>query len=109
MDIIRTNEEKGKDPEISSFKYTIGNETQYKIKSGIFTITSTLNSGKQTFKIKETLVSEKNGSKPEYTRITTYTLAAKGEILSIITDEVSPNGSAILKEHAHTEMIYNRL
>jgi ketosteroid isomerase-like protein len=108
LNIDRINEIRDKNSEKNSFNYTIGSETQNILKSGIFTTTSTLSSGKQTFTIKETLLSEKNGSKQEYTRITIYTLMAKGEILSIASDYILPVGSNVPKDERHTEMVYTR-
>jgi ketosteroid isomerase-like protein len=106
LNIIRSNEVKDKVPEISSTNYTIGSETQNILKSGIFSITSTLSSGFQTFTINETLISEKNGTKQEYKRTTIYSLSAKGEILNIISDDILPKGSTTYKNERHTEMIY---
>jgi hypothetical protein len=63
----------------------------------------------QTFTIKETLISEKSGSKQEYKRITIYTLTAKGEILNIISDDILPDGSSTPKNERHTEMIYIKI
>jgi ketosteroid isomerase-like protein len=108
LKINRINEIKDKEPEESSYNYTIGSESLVKLKAGVFTITSTLSSGRQTFTIKENLVSEKNGSKQEYTRITIYTLMAKGEILSIASDYILPVGSNVPKDERHTEMVYTR-
>jgi hypothetical protein len=110
LNINGINEIKDKEPEKSSFNCTIGSEAQYKLKSGIFTTTSTLSSGRQTFTIKETLISEKSGSKQEYSRITIYTLMAKGEILSIISDATLPEeGSQLPKVKTHSEMVYTKL
>ena len=109
LNIIRTNEIKDGAAEKSNFNYTIGSETQYMLKSGIFTTTSTLSSGKQTFTINETLISEKTGRKQEYKRSTVYSLKAKGEILNIISDEISPKGSVTLPNTGHSEMIYTKL
>jgi ketosteroid isomerase-like protein len=110
LNINGINEIKDKEPEKSSFNCTIGSEAQYKLKSGIFTTTSTLSSGRQTFTIKETLISEKSGLKQEYSRITIYTLMAKGEILSIISDAILPEeGSQLQKVKTHTEMVYTKL
>ena len=109
LSITRTNEVKNKGPEISYFNYTIGSETQNKLKSGIFTTTSTLSSGKQTFTINEMLISEKSSTKQEYKRTTVYSLNAKGEILNIISDDIVSNGSATSKNEKHTEMIYTKL
>jgi ketosteroid isomerase-like protein len=104
------NEIKDKEPEKSSFSGTIGSDAQYKLKSGIFTTTSTLSSGRKTFTIKETLISEKSGLKQEYSRITIYTLMAKGEILSIISDATLPEeGSQLPKVKTHSEMVYTKL
>ena len=104
INITRTSEIKDKDTEKNSFNYTIGSETQNQLKSGFFTTTSTLSSGKQTFTINETLI--KNGTKQEYKRSTIYTLFAKGEILDIISDDILPIGSTTLKNKRHSEMIY---
>jgi ketosteroid isomerase-like protein len=108
ISIIRTNEIKEKEPEKSSFNYTIGSESQNILKSGIFTTTSTLSSGKQTFTINEMLISEKNGTKHEFKKTTIYSLSAKGEILNIISDDILPKGSATSKNERHTEMIYTK-
>ena len=109
LNITRTNEIKDKGPEKSSFSYTIGSETQNKLKSGIFTTTSTLSSGKQTFTINEMLISEKNGTKQEFKRATVYSLSAKGGILNIISDDILPKGSVTPPNNGHTEMIYTKL
>ena len=109
LNITRFNEIKDNVPEKSSFNYTIGSESQNILKSGIFTTTSTLSSGKQTFTINEALISEKNGTKKEYKRITIYTLTAKGEILNIISDDILPEGSLTPKNERHTEMVYSKL
>jgi hypothetical protein len=109
LNINRINEIKDKEPEKSSFNYTIGSETQNKLNSGIFTTTSSFSSGKQTFTIKETLISEKNGLKQERKRITIYTLFARGEILSIISDEIIPERSATQLNKRHLELIYTKL
>jgi ketosteroid isomerase-like protein len=109
VNIDRTIEIKNKEPEKSSFNFTIGSETQNKLKSGVFTTTSSFISGKQTFTLKETLISERNGSKQEYKRITIYTLTAKGEILNIISDDILPERSSTPKNERHTEMIYTRI
>jgi ketosteroid isomerase-like protein len=106
LNITRTSEIKDKDTEKSFFNYSIGSETQNLLKSGIFTTTSTLSSGKQTFTINETLISNKNGTKQEYKRSTIYSLFAKGEILNIISDDILPVGSTTLKNKRHSEMIY---
>jgi ketosteroid isomerase-like protein len=106
LNITRTNEIKDKEPEKSSINYTIGKETQYNLKSGIFTITSSFSSGKQTFTTKESLISERNGAKHEYKRITVYSLIAKGEILNIISDDILPEGSTTPRNERHAEMIY---
>jgi len=108
LDIIRTSQIKGKDPKINSSNYAIGSKTQNMLKSGILTTTSTLISGKQTFTLNETLISEKNGIKQEYKRITIYSLTAKGEILNIISDDISPERSTALKNERHMEMIYTK-
>jgi len=107
--IDRTNEIKDKESEKSSFNISIGSETQNKVRSGVFTTTSSFSSGKQTFTIIETLISEKNGAKKEYKRITIYTLTAKGEILNILSDDILPEGSPIPKKERHTEMIYTKI
>jgi ketosteroid isomerase-like protein len=109
LNITRTSEIKDKNNEKSSFNYTIGSESQNILKSGIFTTTSTLSSGKQTFTINEMLISEKNGRKQEFKRITVYSLSAKGEILNIISDDIRPKGSVIPPNKGHTEMIYTKL
>jgi ketosteroid isomerase-like protein len=110
LNINGINEIKDKEPQKSSFSCTIGSEAQYKLKSGIFTTTSTLSSGRQTFTIKETLISEKSGLKQEYSRITIYALMAKGETLSIISDATLPEeGSQLPKVKTHTEMVYTKL
>lgn len=109
LNITRTSEIKDKNNEKSSFNYTIGSESQNILKSGIFTTTSTLSSGKQTFTINEMLISEKNGRKQEFKRITVYSLSAKGEILNIISDDIRPKGSVIPPNKEHTEMIYTKL
>jgi ketosteroid isomerase-like protein len=109
LNIIRSSEKKDKAPEKSFVNYTIGSETQYNLKSGIFSITSTLSSGKQTFTINELLISEKSGKKQEYKRISVYTLTAKGEILNIISDDILPEESLTPKNERHTEMIYTKL
>ncbi len=109
INIIRTSEIKDKNPEASSFNYTIGSETQNILKSGILTTISTLSSGKQTFTISETLISDIHGSKQEYKRTTVYSLTAKGEILNIISDETLPEGSTISKSKKHTEMSFTRI
>lgn len=108
LNITRSNEIKDKVPEKSSFNYTIGSESQNILKTGIFTTTSTLSSGKQTFTINEMLISKKNGTKQEFKRTTIYSLSAKGEILSIISDDILRKGSAISKNDRHTEMIYTK-
>jgi len=107
--IDRTNEVKNKESEKSSSNYLIGSETQNKLRSGVFTTTSSFSSGKQTFTIIETLISEKSGTKKEYKRITIYTLTAKGEILNIISDDILPEGSSRPKNERHTEMIYTKI
>ena len=109
LNITRTSEIKDKNTEKSSFNYTIGSESQNILKSGIFTTTSTLSSGKQTFTINEMLISEKNGTKQEFKRITVYSLSAKSEILNIISDDIRPKGSVIPPNKGHTEMIYTKL
>ena len=109
LNIIKTSEIKDKNTEKSSFNYTIGSETQNLLKSGIFTTTSTLSSGKQTFTINEELISEKNGTKEEHKRITIYTLSAKGEILNIVSDDILPKGSVTQPNNGHSEMIYTKL
>jgi ketosteroid isomerase-like protein len=106
--ITRTNEIKDKGPEKSSFDYTIGSETQNKLKSGVFSTTSSLCSGLQTFTIHETLISEKKGTTREYRRTTVYSLAAKGEILNIISDDIFPKGSVTPPNKGHTEMVYTK-
>jgi ketosteroid isomerase-like protein len=106
LNIARTSELKDKDTKKSYFNYTIGSETQNLLKSGIFTTTSTLSSGKQTFTINETLISERKGTKQEYKRSTIYSLSAKGEILNIISDDIFPEGSTTLKNKRHSDMIY---
>jgi ketosteroid isomerase-like protein len=107
LNITRTNEIKEKDTEKSNYNYTIGSETQNILKSGIFTTTSTMSSGKQTFTINEMLISEINGTK--HKRITTYTLTAKGGILNIISDDILPKGSVTPPNNGHMEMIYTKL
>jgi ketosteroid isomerase-like protein len=107
--VSRTNEMKDKEPEKSSFNYIIGSETENKLKSGILRTTSSLSSGKQTFTIKEALLSEKNGLKQEYKRITNYSLSAKGGILKIITDDIYPESSLAKQPERHTEMVYTKL
>ncbi len=109
LNINRINEIIDKEAEKSSFNYTIGSETQYKFKSGVFTTTSSFSSGKQTFTIKETFISEKNGLKQEYKRITIYTLYAKGEVLDIISDEIRPEGSTTQQNKKHMELIYTKM
>jgi ketosteroid isomerase-like protein len=109
LTILRTNEGKKQNQEKSSSTYTIGSETLYTEKSGIFTITSTFNSGRQTFKIKETLITDKSGRKQEFTRITTYTLTVKGEVLNVIIDEIIPEVTTLSKQNKHTELIYKKL
>jgi ketosteroid isomerase-like protein len=106
--VSKTNELKDKEPEKSTFNYIIGSETENKLKSGILRTTSSLSPGKQTFTIKETLYSEKNGSKQNYKRITNYSLSAKGEILEIITDDIYPEGSLTKQHERHTEMVYTK-
>jgi ketosteroid isomerase-like protein len=108
LKITRTSEIKDKNTEKSSFNYTIGSESQNILKSGIFTTTSTLSSGKQTFTINEMLISEKNGTKQEFKRTTIYSLSAKGEILNIISDDILPKGSVTTPNKRHTEMIYTK-
>ena len=109
LNITTISEIRYKAPEKSSFNYTIGSETQYNLKSGIFTITSTLSSGKQTFTIKEILISERSGTKQEYKRTSVYTLTIKGEILNIVSDDILPKGSVTLPNKGHSEMIYTKL
>jgi hypothetical protein len=109
LNITKTNEIKDKNTEKSFFNYTIGSESQNILKSGIFTTTSTLSSGKQTFTINEMLISEKNGTKQEFKRTTIYSLSAKGEILNIISDDIFPKGSVTPPNKGHTEMIYTKL
>jgi ketosteroid isomerase-like protein len=109
LNITRTSEIKDKEPEESSFNYTIGSDTQNKLKSGVFTTRSSFCSGKQTFTITETLISERNGTKQEYKRTIVYSLTAKGEILNIISDDILPEGSITPKNERHAEMIYMRL
>jgi len=109
LNITRTSEIRDKAPEKSSFNYTIGSETQYNLKSGILTITSTLSSGKQTFTIKEILISEKSGTKQEYKRTSVYSLTTNGEILNIVSDDILPKGSVTLPNKEHSEMIYTKL
>ena len=108
LKITRTSEIKDKNTEKSSFNYTIGSESQNILKSGIFTTTSTLSSGKQTFTINEMLISEKNGTKQEFKRTTIYSLTAKGEILNIISEDIPPKGSTTSKNERHAEMIYTK-
>jgi ketosteroid isomerase-like protein len=109
LNITRTSDIKDKAPEISLLNYKIGSESQYNLKSGNFTIISTLSSGKQTFTICEILISEKSGTKHEYKRTTVYSLTAKGGILNIISDEILPKGSVTLPNNGHSEMIYTKL
>lgn len=109
LNINRINEIKDGEPEKSSFNYTIGSEIQYKLKSGVFTITSSFSSGRQTFTVKETLISEKNGLKQEYKRTTVYTLFAKGEILNIISDDILPEGTATQLNKRHMDLIYTKM
>jgi ketosteroid isomerase-like protein len=106
--INRTHEIQDKEPLISTFKYTIGSETNSKSQTGTLTTTSFWSIDKQTFTIIETLTSEKNGSKQEYKRTTVYSLTAKGEVLNIISDDTLPEGSLTPKNERHTEMIYTK-
>ena len=109
LNINRTYEIKDKKPLISSFSYTIGNETQSKSETGTLTTKSSWDSDKQTLTIIETLLSEKNKKRQEYKRITVYSLTAKGEILNIISDDVLPEGSLTPKNERHSEMVYSKL
>lgn len=90
----------------SSNSYIIGEEEQIKIKSGLFTISSSINPGRQTFSVQEKLLSEKNGSKQELKRYTTYSLTAKGEILSVISEETQQTGTSKPLSVGHTEFVY---
>jgi len=109
LNINRINEKTDKEIERSSFNYTIGSEIQNKLKSGVFTTISSFSSGKQTFTIKETLITEKNGLKQEYKRITIYTLYARGEVLDIISDEIHLEGSTTQLNKKHMELIYTKM
>lgn len=108
LNIDRTDEMNNKELVKSSFNYTIGNEEQIKSKSGILTITSSFISGKQTFTIQEKYISERNGSNQELKRVTNYTLYAKGEILSIISDFTNQEGSSTPNGNGHTELVYTK-
>jgi ketosteroid isomerase-like protein len=106
--ITRTNDFKNKPAEESFYDYTIGIETQNLLKSGIFTTTTTLSPGKQTFTITESLISEINGTKQEHKRITSYKLTAKGGLLYIISDDLLPKESLTLPKKGHSEMVYTK-
>jgi ketosteroid isomerase-like protein len=109
VNINRTSEIKNKGLLKSSFNYTIGSETQSKSETGTLTTKSSWDSDKQTLTIIETLLSEKNNKRQEYKRITVYSLTAKGEILSVISNDILPEGSSTPINERHTEMIYTRL
>jgi ketosteroid isomerase-like protein len=109
FNLNKTYEIKDKDPVKSSSNYTIGDETHIKSTTGTFSTTSSWDFGRQTLTIIETLLSEKNGIKQEYKKISVYSLTVKGEILNIITDDILPEGSSIPINQRHTEMIYNKL
>ena len=108
LNFDRTDEIRNKDLVKSSINYTIGNEEQIKFNSGLFTITSSFSSGRQTFTIQERLITVKNNSKQELKRTTIYTLLAKGEILDIISDATPVAGSSIPLVSGHTELVYSK-
>jgi len=108
ISINRSYEMKNKESLNSSFKCTIGNEISRSDAKGAFTSKSLWSSDKQSFTIIETNISEINGTKQEHKRSTIYAIIAKGETLSIISDEFSSDGSLIFKNGGHIEMIYNK-
>lgn len=109
FNLNKTYEIKDKDPVNSSSNYTLGVETHSKSTTGTFSTTSSWDHSTQTLTIIETLLSEKNGIKQEYKRISVYSLTVNGEVLNIITDDMLPEGSSTPINQRHTEMIYNKL
>lgn len=109
ISINRSYEMKNREPLKNSYKYTIGSDISSSYKNGSFASTSFWSTDKQSFTIIETIISEKNGIIQEHKRTTVYAITAKGETLSIISDEFSPDESLISVNGGHIEMIYNRL
>lgn len=109
ISINRSYEMKNKEPLNSSFKCTIGSNFNSSYKNGSITSTSFWSTDKQSFTIIETIVSENNGTIQENKRTTIYAIVAKGETLSIISDEINPTETLSSNNGGHIEMIYNRL
>jgi ketosteroid isomerase-like protein len=107
--LSRIYEIQDREPIFDTFKYIIGSETTSTSKTGYLITKSFWSSDKQTFTIKETLISKKNFVKQEYRRITVYSLTAKGEVLNIISDDSLPKGLLSPTNKSHFEMIYNKL
>ncbi|MCX6327696.1 MAG: DUF4440 domain-containing protein [Bacteroidia bacterium] len=109
ISINRTHEIKDKKPLISSFNYKIGSEVKNNSKTESSNISSFWSIDKQSFTVIETLLSVKNGTKQEYKRTTVYSITAKGETLSVISDDILPEGSLTQMNDRHIEMIFNKL
>lgn len=109
ISINRTSEIKNRSPLVSSFKYTIGSEDKYNSKTQSSTITSFWSTDRQSFTVIETVLSVKNDVEQKYKRTTVYSVTAKGETLSIISDDVLPEGSLTPMRESHIEMIFNKL
>lgn len=109
ISINRSHEKTDKNIIESSSKYIIGKELRSIIDTESFTTKAYWNLDKQSFTTIETVQSDKNGIIQKYTRMTIYSITAKGETLNVISDDILPIGSLTPIKDRHIEMIYNRL
>lgn len=108
ININRWYELKNQEPITNSITYSIGHEVKTVTKGGITTTTSLWSTDKQSFTIKETVLSWDKNKKYENKRTTIYSITSEGETLNVFSDDLTPQGSFIMTNNKHIELAYIR-
>lgn len=105
ISINRFYEMRNKETLENSVNYTIGKEIKTSNNTDQFSTNCFWSQDKQSFTTIESISSEKIGPQ-KYVRKTIYSITAKGEILSITSDDMLPEGSFVPIKERQIEMIY---
>jgi hypothetical protein len=89
----------------NSVNSRIGKEIKTTNSTELFSTSCYWSPDKQSFTTIESISSEKIGTQ-KYVRKTIYSITAKGEILSITSDDMLPEGSFVPIKERHIEMVY---
>lgn len=108
ISINRFYEMRNKETIENSVSYIIGKEIRTTNNTEQFSTNCFWSSDKQSFTTVESISSEKTGPQ-KFIRKTIYSITAKGEILSIISDDILTEGSFVPIKERHIEMVYFKL